>query len=359
MIRWGQPVFLWLLAAVPALAVAALLLGSLKRRRLERAVDPQLAAGLTMTLSPGLVRLKNLLLVGALALLIIAAARPKWGERLQLYRGRGIDVVIALDASKSMLAEDVKPNRLQRAKTELAGLIDGLAGNNVGIVAFAGEAYVMCPLTADAGSARMFLDIIDPATMPVPGTDFGKAIDKALELLNPKEPTHKALVLVTDGEDLGRNTAQAVERAAATGLVIFSVAFATAEGGPIPEYDERGNLQSYKKDKDGQVVMSRMDERQLIAIAQATGGRFLRVEGFTGERMLAELGRIRQKELAGGRYADHVERYQWFLGAALALMLAGLGLSNRRGRWIDAAGLRLPRFLRKRGNNGPQGHQAH
>lgn len=354
MIRWGEPAYLWLLVVVPVLVVGLLLLGLLKRRRLSRAVDSQLVASLTGTLAPGLVRLKRLLLVGALTLLVIAAARPKWGERLQLYRGRGIDVVIALDASKSMLAEDVKPNRLQRAKTELAGLIDGLAGNNIGIIAFAGEAYVMCPLTADAGSARMFLDIIDPATMPVPGTDFGRAIDRALELFNPKEPTHKALILVTDGEDLGRNTAQAVERAAATGLVIFPVAFVSAEGGPIPEYDERGNLQSYKKDKDGRVVMSRMDERQLIAIAQATGGRFLRVEGFSSERLLAELGRIRQKELTGGRYADYVERYQWFLGAALVLLLAGLGLSDRRGRWVDPAALRLPALLRRRRSGEPQ-----
>lgn len=354
MIRWGEPAYLWLLVVVPVLVVGLLLLGLFKRRRLGRAVDSQLVASLTGTLAPGLVRLKRLLLVGALTLLVIAAARPKWGERLQLYRGRGIDVVIALDASKSMLAEDVKPNRLQRAKTELAGLIDGLAGNNIGVVAFAGEAYVMCPLTADAGSARMFLDIIDPATMPVPGTDFGRAIDRALELFNPKEPTHKALILVTDGEDLGRNTTQAVERAAATGLVIFPVAFVSAEGGPIPEYDERGNLQSYKKDKDGRVVMSRMDERQLIAIAQATGGRFLRVEGFSSERLLAELGRIRQKELTGGRYADYVERYQWFLGAALVLLLAGLGISDRRGRWVDPAALRLPALLRRRRSGEPQ-----
>jgi Ca-activated chloride channel family protein len=355
-IRWGQPVYLWLLLAVPVLAALSLVVGALKRRRLARAADAHLVPALTETYSPGLARLKNLLLVGALALLLVAAARPKWGERLQLYRGRGIDVVIALDASKSMLAEDVKPNRLQRAKTELAALIDGLSGNNVGIVAFAGEAYVMCPLTTDAGAARMFLDIIGPEMMPVPGTDFGKAIDRSLELFNPKEPTHKALVLVTDGEDLGRNTAQAVDRAATTGVQIFPVAFVTTEGAPIPEYDERGNLQSYKKDKDGQVVMSRMDERELVVMAQASGGRFMRVEGFSGERMLAELSRIRQKDIGGGRYTDFVERYQWFLAAALVLMLAGLGLSNRRGRWLEPGSLRLPRFLRSKENNEPQSH---
>jgi Ca-activated chloride channel family protein len=252
-----------------------------------------------------------------------------------MYKGKGIDVVIALDASKSMLAEDVKPSRLVRAKTELSSLIDGLAGNAVGIVAFAGEAYVMCPLTADADAARLFLDIISPDAQPVPGTDFGKAIDVATTLFNPKEMNYKALVLVTDGEDLGKNTAQAIQRAAEARVRVFPVAFATIEGAPIPDYDERGNLLSYKKDKDGQVVMSRMNERELIVMAQATGGRFLRVDGFSGERLLAELDKMRKKDIGGGQFTDYVERYQLFLVIALVLLLGGLGISNRRGAWTQ------------------------
>jgi len=234
-----------------------------------------------------------------------------------------------------MLAEDVKPSRLVRAKTELASLIDGLTGNAVGISAFAGEAFVMCPLTADADAAKLFLDIIGPDMMPVPGTDFGKAIDVSLSLFNPKEMNYKALVLVTDGEDLGKNTAQAIQRAVEAHVRVFPVAFATAEGAPIPDYDAQGNLSSYKKDKEGQVVMSRMNERELIVMAQATGGRFLRVEGFSGERLLGELDRMRKKDIGGGQFTDYVERYQWFLLIALMLFVAGLGLSNRRGAWVQ------------------------
>jgi len=142
-------------------------------------------------------------------------------------------------------------------------------------------------------------------------------------------------VLVTDGEDLGKNTAQAIQRAVEAHVRIFPVAFATAEGSPIPDYDAQGNLSAYKKDKEGQVVMSRMNERELIVMAQATGGRFLRVEGFSSERLLGELDRMRKKDIGGGQFTDYVERYQLFLLVALVLLVAGLGLSNRKGTWVQ------------------------
>ena len=334
MIKWAEPTFLWFLLVIPVALFLVIMRGLRRRKAMARAIDPELVDRLTPSFSPGFANLKSLLLLLGLAFLLLAAARPKWGERLQMYKGKGIDVVIALDASNSMLAEDVKPSRLVRAKTELSSMIDGLSGNNVGIVAFSGDAFVMCPLTTDADAAKLFLDIIKPDMMPVPGTDFGRAIDVAMTLFNPKEMNYKALVLITDGEDLGKNTAQAIQRAAESHVRIYPVAFATAEGAPIPEYDAQGNLSSYKKDKDGQVVMSRMNERELIVMAQATGGRFLRVEGFSGDRLLAELETMRKKDIGGGAFTDYVERYQIFLLIAFILSVAGLALSNRRGGWI-------------------------
>jgi Ca-activated chloride channel family protein len=335
MIKWASPVYLWFLLAIPAAALLTILLRVARRRRLAKAIDPELVARLMPDFSPGLATLKSVLLLAGAALVLLAAARPKWGERMEIYKGRGIDVVIALDGSQSMLAEDVKPSRLVRAKTELASLIDGLTGNAVGIVGFAGEAYVMCPLTTDADAAKLFLDVVGPDAMPVPGTDFGKAIDVSLSLFNPTEANYKALILVTDGEDLGKNTAQALQRAAEQHVRIFPVAFATAEGAPIPDYDAQGNLAAYKKDASGQVVMSRMNERELILMAQATGGRFLRVEGFSGERLLAELDQMRKKEIGGGQFTEYVERYQILLLIGFLLVLAGLGLSNRKGPWVQ------------------------
>ncbi len=333
MIKWAEPTYLWFLLILPVAVALVVVAAVLKHRRLRRQLEPRLVPGLTPDLSRGLAILRSLLLVGSLAFLLVAAARPKWGEKLQLYKGRGIDVVIALDGSKSMLAQDVKPNRLARAKTGLAALIDGLGGNAVAVTAFAGDCYVMCPLTTDIDAAKLFLDIIDPDMMPVPGTDFGRAIDVSMSLFNPKEKNHKALVMVTDGDDLGKNTSQAVQRAAEAGVRIFPVAMSTLEGAPIPQYDEQGNLKSYKKDKEGRIVMSRMNERQLILIARATQGRFLRVEGFSAERLIAELDKMRKKEIGGSTYAEYVERYQMFLIIALVFFLVGMFLSNRKRGW--------------------------
>lgn len=331
MIKWAQPQYLWLLLLIPAGVVLLVLRGFGRRRRLGRALDPGLAPRLLPSYSPGLASLKQVLLLAGLAMLVLAAARPKWGERLQLYKGRGIEVVIALDASKSMLAQDVKPSRLERAKAELSGLLDELAGNAVGIVAFAGDARVMCPLTPDVDAARLFLEIITPDAMPLPGTDFGRAIDEAVGLFNEDEAASRAVVFVTDGDDLGKNTPQAIQRAAAAGVRIYPVAFATAEGAMLAESSAAGI--SYKKDRAGNPVVSRMQEHLLIMMAQATGGRFLRVEGYTAQRLVEELDRLRKRDIGGGAFAEYVERYQIFLLAGFLLILLGLALSNRRGNW--------------------------
>ncbi|MEO0070151.1 MAG: VWA domain-containing protein, partial [candidate division WOR-3 bacterium] len=265
MINWALPGNLYLLFSLPVLVLLLLLFTFIRRRRLHKEIEPALLARLNPGQSRLLTGFKMVLFFLALVLFIIALARPRWGEKLQLFKGKGIAVVIALDGSKSMLAEDVKPNRLTRAKAELSSLIDELGGNAVGIVSFAGDAYVLCPLTTDIEAAKLFLDIISPDLMPVPGTDFGRAIAVGMSLFNPTAGT-KALVLVTDGEDLGKNTEAIVMQAKEAGVRIFPVAISTPEGAPIPETGEAGVV--YKKDQSGNVVVSRMDERKLILIAQ-------------------------------------------------------------------------------------------
>jgi len=188
-------------------------------------------------------------------------------------------------------------------------------------------------MTTDLDAARMFLDIISPEMMPVQGTDFGRAIDVALTLFNPDEKNHKALVFITDGDDMGRNTPQAVQRAVGAGVRVFPVAFATPEGAPIPEYDASGNLRAYKKEKDGSTAISRMNERQLVLIARATEGRFMRVEGFSAERLRAELDAMRKKEIGGGAFTDYVERYQMLLIISLVLFLGAMLIPDRRVSW--------------------------
>ncbi len=335
MINWALPKNLYYLFTLPGLLVLLLIFSIVRRRTLQRVIEPFLLP----YLQPPRFRLFSFLKVVftflALALFVIALARPRWGERLQMFKGRGVTLVIVVDASKSMLAEDVKPNRLARAKAELASLIDELSGNAVGIVSFAGDAYVLCPLTTDLEAAKLFLDIISPELMPVPGSDFGRAIQVASTLFNPGSAT-RALVLVTDGEDLGVNTEVAVMEAKEAGIRIYPVAISTPEGAPIPEPGASGVV--YKKDKSGNVVISRMDERKLILIAQATGGRFFRLEGFSPVRLAEELQKLEKEVLAGGEFSGYVERYQGFLLAGVILLFLSLFLPERK------MALRIPRL---------------
>ncbi|MEO0156579.1 MAG: VWA domain-containing protein, partial [candidate division WOR-3 bacterium] len=177
-------------------------------------------------------------------------------------------IVIALDASKSMYAQDIKPSRIERAKQDIAYLLDNLRTHQVGITAFAGDCYVMCPLTTDIDAAKLFLDIIEPNMIPRPGTNIARAIEVSSSLFNPKEETHKALILFTDGDNLEGDPMPALDRAIEQGIKIFTVGIGTPEGAPIPESSTGGVV--YKKDKDGNIVMTRLADRLLLLIARAS-----------------------------------------------------------------------------------------
>jgi Ca-activated chloride channel family protein len=303
-----------------------------KRRTLKKFADNHLIQILTESFSAHLFLLKSILFVLGTIFLIISLARPKWGEKLQIYKGKGIDIVIALDASKSMYAEDIKPSRLERAKQDIAYLIDNLGTHQVGITAFAGDCYIMCPLTTDIDGAKLFLDIIEPDMIPKPGTNIARAIDVSASLFNPKEETHKALVLFTDGDNLEGDPTPSLQRAIEQGIKIFTVGIGTPEGAPIPEESSSGVV--YKKDKDGNIVMSRLADRLLLMIARTSNGRYFRTEGLYINRLIDELNHIKKKEFGSEEYVQFEERYQYFLLIAFCLMFLSIFLSDRKGKWI-------------------------
>lgn len=332
MIRWAASQYLILLLAVPSLAVIMIAGGWLRRRSLKRLADPALVPRLTDSRDPRLAVLKPVCLLLGLGFLIVALARPQWGEKLQVYKGRGIDIVIALDASKSMLATDVAPSRLERAKSQIAALLDNLNTNRVGIVAFAGEAQVMCPLTADVEAAKLFLDIIDPYAMPKPGTNIQHAVEAATSLFDAGSEGSRALVLVTDGDNLDGDPGAATKLAADAGIRIFAVGVGTQEGSTIPE--SQGSGASYKKDKDDKIVVSRLAERLLLVMAKATDGRYFRSESINLDNVVAALNQITKRSIGGGEYVEYEERYQYFLLIAFLLIFAGVALGDRRGVWF-------------------------
>ena len=303
MIHWGAPQLLWLLVVVPALALLLLLGAWLKRRALRQLADPTLVPRLTDSRSARWAAVKVACVLSGLVLMIVAAARPQWGEKLQVVKGHGIDVVIALDASRSMLATDMPPSRLERAKVQIASLLDNLSGNRVGIVAFAGSAQVMCPLTTDVEAAKLFLDIIDPGNMPKPGTNIQHAVEAAASLFGPAEETSKALVLITDGDNLDGDPSLATRIAMENHIRLFAVGVGTPEGSTIPEAQSTGT--SYQKDADGKIVMSRLGERLLLVMAKATDGRYFRSESINLDALVGALDQVQKKAISGGEYVEY------------------------------------------------------
>jgi Ca-activated chloride channel family protein len=332
MLRFAHPQFLHLLWLVPALAVFYYLAFRWKRSALERFGNLALVDRLIASTSRTKQILKASLLVASLLFMSLALARPQIGTRLEEVKREGIDLMIALDVSASMLAEDIKPNRLEKAKHEVASLINKLDGDRVGIIAFAGEAFVQCPLTLDYGAAKIFLDILDTQTIPVPGTAIGAAIGKAVQSFESQERKYKVLILITDGEDHEGNPVEAAERAAQEGVVIYTVGIGSPKGVPIPLFDERGNRIGFKKDRKGQVVTTKLDELTLEKIALATNGKYYRAT--TGEveleRIYEEISKMEKKELASLKFSQYEDRFQYVLGLAIVFLVAESLIGERR-----------------------------
>lgn len=318
---------LWL---IPAAALLFIWTARRRRRDLHRLIGPKLSGRLAASVSRRRRTWKAVCLLLALLTAVLALARPQYGRKLRMIQRKGIDIVIALDTSDSMLAEDIKPNRLERAKQEIASLIDRLRGDRVALVAFAGEAFIQCPLTSDYGAAKMFLDIIDQSIEP--GTAVGQAIRTGTAVFQEKERKYKAIILITDGEDHRSDPLAAAGEAARSGVRIYTIGVGSPGGTPIPIRDEGGALIEYKKDRQGQTVLSRLDEVTLQRIARETGGRYYRAT--TGEmeleRILEELESMEKKELASQEYDLREDRYQYFLLATVILLSAEAALGDRR-----------------------------
>ncbi|MBS2026915.1 MAG: VWA domain-containing protein [Deltaproteobacteria bacterium] len=342
--RFAEPQYL--LVSIVALLFALLTVALVLARtgKMEKLASARLAAKVLPGASPARALTRPLLGWAALLLVGMALAQPECGTHVELAKKQGIDVVIALDASKSMLARDVKPSRIERAKLELSGLLDKLNGDRVGIVVFAGDAFVQCPLTNDMAAAKMFLRAIDPMTMPVQGTDVGRALSESRDLLVEAERGAKsrAVVMLSDGEDFGDEVDDELKQLKDDGIRVITVGIGSVAGEPIPEVDKHGNVVGYMKDKSGQTVMSRLDERGLSHIADATDGVYVAsLPGSIGVgRVAEELDKLEKSEFESRISVSYSERYPVFLAPALALLALGLALRPGRARagvaWVTS-----------------------
>ena len=270
------------------------------------------------------------LMVCVTALLIFALMRPQVGTRLEEVKREGQDIVIALDVSRSMLAEDIKPNRLEKAKHEIAGLIDRLEGDRIGLVAFAGKSFVQCPLTLDYGAAKMFLDIMDTETIPVQGTAISEAIKTSIGVFNRRERKNKILVVITDGEDHESNPLETAKEAKKEGIMIYTVGIGSLQGVPIPA-SASGDVKGFKKNKKGEVVISKLDELTLEKIALETNGKYYRATPREAEldKIYEAIAGMDKKELASLQFTQFEERFQYVLLLALFLLVFEMLFSER------------------------------
>ena len=328
---FAEPRALLLLLLVPLLGIGLGLL-RLRRRQLLRRLGREDLITMLVT-APGPVRwaVRLALLLLGVTFLALALARPQWGRKLEEVRRRGVDVMIALDVSNSMLAEDVKPSRLARSREEVASLLDALEGDRVGLVAFAGEATVTCPLTLDYAAVRVFLDVLDPDLVPVPGTAVAAAIQKATQAFESKERRYKVLVIITDGESHEGDALAAAKEAAGQGVVIYTLGAGTGAGAPIPVRGDNGAVTGYKQDRKGRVVTSRLDPVSLAEIAEAAGGRYLPItpEGREIREIQERIARMDQREIGSRFITTREEQYQLPLAVAVGALILEVGIGAR------------------------------
>ena len=264
--------------------------------------------------------------------LVFTLSQLQCGTHMEMMRREGIDLMIAIDVSNSMLAEDFKPNRIGKARQEVRGILDRLQGDRVGLVAFAGEAFIQSPLTLDYTAAKMFLDVIDVGLIPEQGTAIGDAIDKAAEAFVSRERKHKVLILLTDGEDQTNRAEAAAEDAREEGIKIFPIGIGSSAGEPIPVLNRKGERVGYKKDNDGEVIVTKLDEITLQKIALTTGGKYYRATAGEMEldKVYEEISKMEKKELEGKLMMQYEDRFQYPLFIAILLIVGEFFISEKR-----------------------------
>lgn len=334
MFRFANIDMLWMLLLIPIFVAAYIAIIRRKQRQLKQFGDPELLAELMPIVSHTRPVIKFALVMVALALLIIAAARPQYGQKEKTVKRQGIEVMFALDISNSMLAEDVAPNRLERAKQMLSKLIDQMVDDKVGLIVFAGEAYTQLPITCDYVSAKMFLNTITPDLIRTQGTAIGDAIMTSIASFGSDESeASRAIILITDGENHEDDALAAAKAANEKGIKVFVVGIGKPDGSPIPI----PGTNNFRKDRSGNVVVSKLNEQMCRDIAAAGQGLYVRCDNTnTATRALQkELNTLATSEIDTKVYADYNEQYQGFVLLALLILLIDFFIFNRKNKALS------------------------
>ncbi len=328
MFRFEDPIYLWLLVLIPVLALVRFISYRNLKKKLRMFGDSKLLKELMPDVSRFRPSVKFWILLGALALLIIMLARPQMGTKISQEKRTGIETIIALDISNSMLAEDIVPSRLDRSKMMVENLVDHFTNDKIGLIVFAGDAFVQLPITSDYVSAKMFLSSIDPSMMATQGTDIATAINMGMNSFTQEEGIGKAIIVITDGEDHEGGALEAAEAAKKKGMRVYVLGVGSSQGAPIP-IPGTGN---YMKDNTGNTVMSALNEDMCKQVAAAGGGVYIHVENNSAaqQQLDNELDKLSKKETSTTVYSDYDEQFQAFGILALLLLIIEICILDRR-----------------------------
>ena len=328
MFRFADPIYLYLLAVIPVLAIIRFITYRNQKKRLRKFGDPQLLRSLMPDVSRFRPAVKFWILQGALALLVVMLARPQFGTKISNEQRTGIETIIAMDISNSMLAEDITPSRLDRSKMMVENLVDHFTNDKIGLLVFAGDAFVQLPITSDYVSAKMFLSSIDPSMMATQGTDIARAIDMATHSFTQEEGIGKAIIVITDGEDHEGGALESAKAAKDAGMRVYVLGVGSTQGAPIPI----PGTGDYMKDNTGNTVMSALNEDMCRQVAQAGGGAYIHVENNSAaqDQLDNELNKLAKKETTSTVYSEFDEQFQAVAILALLLLILEICIYDRR-----------------------------
>jgi Ca-activated chloride channel family protein len=335
MIRFEYIEFLYALLLLPIFISLYSFMAYWRKKAINRYGDEHLINKLMPGVSRSRMVIRFVIFLLAFTSLIIAISNPQIGSKIENAKRKGIDLIIALDVSNSMLAQDIKPNRLSASKQAISKLIDKLKGDRVGIIVFAGHAYTQLPITTDYAAAKMFLNTVNPDMLPVQGTAIGEAIMLSSKSFGESEH-NKAIIIITDGENHEGDALKAVEEAVELGIVVYTIGMGLPEGGPIPIYKD-GELEDYKKDREGSIITTKLNEPMLQQIAAAGQGIYVRANNSQAglNKIFEEIDRLEESEFETKTFSDYEDRFQYFLVLTIILLIIEFIIVERKSKWSD------------------------
>ncbi|WP_339625740.1 VWA domain-containing protein [uncultured Maribacter sp.] len=336
MVQLDEKIYFYLLIIIPVIVALFLLVLVWKKKTRKKFANTELLKRLTPNRSSNKGVIKLMVLILGLASLIVGLVNPKIGTKLETVKREGVDIVFAVDVSKSMLAEDIAPNRIEKAKRLVSEIINQLASDRIGIIAYAGQAYPQLPITTDYSAAKMFLQGMNTDMLTSQGTAIDQAIELATTYYDDAEQTNRVLFIISDGEDHSEgSTLDAVEDAVDEGITIYTIGVGKEKGAPIP-IKRNGILESLKKDNQGETVITKLNKEVLIDIASEGNGQY--IDGSNTDAAVEiiknELLQMDKKEFEAKQFAEYKDQFQWFIGAALLLLFLDIFILDRKTKWL-------------------------